>query len=180
MTSFNLPVFAKLSPRIARAERELVEMEQYYNRHSLEVAGGDWGAMSAVSLGIHNVYNGIEDILLSIARDVDGSVPTGASTPQDVVGQMAAEVAGTRPALLDTDLHKALTELKGFRHLVRHTYGFERKPDKVSENLKLLQNVFPAFIAAVTELEKTMREGDDHEGRDGPSGGSGRQPDMEY
>jgi uncharacterized protein YutE (UPF0331/DUF86 family) len=180
MTSFSLPVFAKLSPKIVRAERELAQMEQYYDRHSVEVARGDWGAMSVVSLGIHNVYNGIEDILLSIARDVDGSVPTGASTPQDVVGQMAAEIAGTRPALLDRDLHEALTELKGFRHLVRHTYGFERKPDKVIENLKLLQNVFPAFIAAVTELEKTMREGGDHDGADGPSGGPERQPGMEY
>jgi hypothetical protein len=129
--------------------------------------------MSAVSLGIHNVYNGIEDILLSIARDVDGSVPMGTSTPQDVVGQMAAEVAGTRPALLDLDLHEALTELERFRHLVRHTFGFDWKPDKVIENLKLLQNLFPEFIAAVTELEKTMREGDDHDGGDGPSGGPG-------
>jgi hypothetical protein len=173
MTSFSVPIFAKLSLKNARAERELAQMEQYYDRHSVEVAGGDWGAMSVVSLGIHNVYNGIEDILLSIARDVDGSVPTGAYTPQDVLDQMAAEVAGTRPALLNLDLHKALTKLKGFRHLVRHTYGFDRKPDKVIENLKLLQNVFPAFIAAVTELEKTMREGDGHDSRDSPSGGPG-------
>jgi uncharacterized protein YutE (UPF0331/DUF86 family) len=173
MTSFSLPIFAKLSPKIARAERELAQMEQYYDGHSLEMAEGDWGAMSAVSLGIHNVYNVIEDILLSIARDVDGSVPTDASTRQNIVGQMAADVAGTRPALLDLDLHKALTELQGFRHLVRHTYGFDRKPHKVIENLKLLQNLFPEFIAAVTELEKTMREGDDHDSRDGPSGGPG-------
>jgi uncharacterized protein YutE (UPF0331/DUF86 family) len=168
MTAFSLPIFAKLSPRIARVEREL------------EVAGGDWGAMSAVSLGIHNVYNVIEDILLSLARDVDGSVPTDASTRQDIVGQMAADVAGTRPALLDLDLYEALTEIKGFRHLVRHTYGFDRKPEKVIENLKLLEKVFPEFIAAVTELEKTVREGDDHDGGDGPSGGPGRQPGMEY
>jgi uncharacterized protein YutE (UPF0331/DUF86 family) len=174
MTSFSLPVFSRLSPKIARAERELAQMERYYRSHSSEVAEGDWGAISAVSSGIHNVYNGIEDILLSIARDVDGSVPTGASAPQDVLGQMAAEVAGTRPALLDLDLHEALTELNGFRHLVRHRYGFDRKPDKVIENLKLLQNVFPAFIAAVTELERTMREGDDHDGGDGVSGGPRR------
>lgn len=163
MTLFSLPIFGKLSPKIARAERELAQMEQYYDRHSGEVAEGDWGAMSAVSLGIHNVYNEIEDILLSIARDVD-FVPMGAFAHQDVLVQMTAEVAGTRPALLDTDLHEALTELKGFRHLVRHTYGFDRKPDKVIENLKLFQNVFPKFIAAVTELEKTMREGDDQDG----------------
>jgi len=164
MTSFSLPVFARLSPKIARAERELAQMGQYYESHSVEVADGDWGAMSAVSSGIHNVYNGIEDVLLSIARDVDDAVPTGASAHQDVLDQMAADVAGTRPALLDRGLYEALTELKGFRHLVRHRYGFDLKPDKVIENLQLLQNIFPAFIAAVTELERTMREGDDHDG----------------
>jgi uncharacterized protein YutE (UPF0331/DUF86 family) len=74
---------------------------------------------------------------------------------------MAAEVAGTRPALLDTGLYEALVELKGFRHLVRHRYGFDLKPEKVIENLDLLQKVFPAFIEAVVELEKIMREGDD-------------------
>ncbi len=57
MTSFSLPEFAKLSPRIARAERELAQMEQYYASHSAEVADGDWGAVAAVSSGIHNVYN---------------------------------------------------------------------------------------------------------------------------
>lgn len=141
----------------------LAQMGQCYESHSVEVADGDWGAMSAVSSGIHNVYNGIEDILLSVARDVDDAVPTGASAHQGVLDQMAADVAGTRPALLDRGLYEALTELKGFRDLVRHRYGFDLKPNKVIENLKLLQTVFPAVIAAVTELERTLREGDDHE-----------------
>jgi hypothetical protein len=98
MTSFSLPVFSRLSPKINRAERELAQIERYCDSNSSEVAAGDWGAMSAVSLGIHNVYNGIEDILLSLARDIDDSVPTGASAHQDVLDQMAAEVAGTRGA----------------------------------------------------------------------------------
>jgi uncharacterized protein YutE (UPF0331/DUF86 family) len=174
MTSFSLPVFSRLSPKINRAERELAQIEQYCDSNSSEVAAGDWGAMSAVSLGIHNVYNGIEDILLSLARDIDDSVPTGASARQDVLDQMAAEVAGTRPALLDLDLYEALTELKGFRHLVRHRYGFDLKTDKVIENLALLQKVFPVFIDAVTELERAMREGDDHNGDGGLSGGPRR------
>ncbi len=96
------------------------------------------------------------------------------SAHQDVLDQMAAEVAGTRPALLDLDLYQALTELKGFRHLVRHRYGFDLKTDKVIENLALLQKVFPVFIDAVTELERAMREGDDHNGDGGLSGGPRR------
>lgn len=167
MTSFSLPTFSRLAPKILRAERELAQMEQFHQKHSTEVADGDWGAISAVSAGIHNVYNGIEDILLGLARDIDDDVPTGSAAHQDVLDQMAAEVAGTRPALLDPGLYEALTELKGFRHLVRHRYGLDLKPDKVVENLKLLQKVFPAFLAAVTTLERTMRGGDDHDGASG-------------
>lgn len=161
MTSFSLPIFSRLSPKITRAERELEQMLGYYESHAAAVADGDWGAMSAVSSGIHNVYNGIEDILFSLARDVDDSVPSGASAHQDVLDQMAADVIGTRPALLNLELHESLTELKGFRHLARHKYGFDLKPDKVIDNLKLLQTAFPSFIDAVNVLERAMREGDD-------------------
>ncbi len=174
MTSFSLPEFAKLSPRIARAERELAQMEQYYASHSAEVADGDWGAVAAVSSGIHNVYNGIEDILLSIARDVDDYVPTGGSAHQDILDQMAAEITGTRPALLDLELYDALFELKGFRHLVRHKYGFDLKPDKVATNLELLKSAFPAFIDAVIRLERAMTSGDDQDGGNGETFSAGR------
>ncbi|MET0747764.1 MAG: hypothetical protein ABWY49_06210 [Rhizobium sp.] len=169
MTSFSLPLFSRLSPKIARASREMAQMQGYYESHALAVAEGDWGALSAVSSGIHNVYNGIEDILLGLARDIDDSVPTGASAHQDVLDQMAAEVVGMRPALLDASLHEALVELKGFRHLVRHKYGFDLRPDKVIENFKLLQSAFPAFIEAVRELERAMKDADD----DGALNGAG-------
>lgn len=160
MTSFSLSAFAKLSPRIARAARELAQMELYYASHSAELANGDWGPLAAVSSGIHNVYNGIEDILLAIAKDVDDYVPTGASAHQDILDQMAAEIAGTRPALLGTELYNALFEIKGFRHLVRHKYGFDLKPDRVAANMELLKSAFPAFIDAVARLETAMRNGD--------------------
>ena len=127
--------------------------------------------MATVSAGIHSVYNGIEDMLLSLARDIDAAVPTGPSAHQDVLDQLAAEIAGTRPALLDLDLYEALTEIKGFRHLVRHRYGFDLKPEKVVENLALLRKTFPVFLAAVTALEKTMKGGDDHDGGNGKPAG---------
>ncbi|MBB5535961.1 hypothetical protein [Rhizobium giardinii] len=120
--------------------------------------------MAAVSSGIHNVYNGIEDVLLSAAKDVDDYVPTDGSVHQDILDQRSAEIAGTRPALLEIQLYDALCEIKRFRHLVRHKYGFDLKPDKVVTNLELLKSAFPAFIDAVIRLERAMRNGDDHDG----------------
>src|SRR3546814_13517234 len=72
-------------------------------------------ATTAVSLGIHNVYNGVEDVLLSLANDVDGLVPSGPTMHQDVLDQMSAEVAGTRPAVLDAELYQSLRDRKSTR-----------------------------------------------------------------
>ncbi|OWV68188.1 hypothetical protein ATY76_14280 [Rhizobium sp. R339] len=102
-----------------------------------------------------------------IAKDVDDYVPTGGSAHQDILDQMAAEIAGTRPALLDLELYDALFEVKGFRHLVSHKHGFDLKPDKVVTNLELLESAFPAFIDAVIQLERAMRSGDDPDGENG-------------
>jgi hypothetical protein len=161
MTSFSLPEFAKLSPRIARTMRELSQMEQYYDAHSAELLQGEWGALAAVSSGIHNIYNGIEDILLSIAKDVDDYVPTGSSAHQDILDQMASEIAGTRPALLGSELYDVLLEIKGFRHLVRHRYGFDLKPDRVVANFERTRFALPAFVDAVIQLERAMSKESD-------------------
>ncbi|KAB1125115.1 hypothetical protein F4V90_10460 [Neorhizobium galegae] len=124
-------------------------------------------------MGIHNVYNGIEDSLLSLARDVDGLVPSGPTMHQDVLDQMSAEIDGIRPSVIDPELYESLTELKAFRHLVRHRYGFDLKPDKVIENLDRIRKAFPSFVNAVVRLEKTMAAEDTDDG-DGTAGAPGR------
>lgn len=90
---FRLPEFSRLAPRLDRSARELGQLLDFYSRHEAEVAAADWGALSAVSLGVHNVYNGIEDILMSLARDLDGSAPSGPTVHQDILDQMAAAIA---------------------------------------------------------------------------------------
>jgi hypothetical protein len=153
---FKLPEFSRLSPRLDRSARELGQLLDFYGRHEADVAAGDWGALSAVSLGLHNVYNGIEDILMSLARDLDGSAPSGPTVHQDILDQMAAAIADRRPPVLSVSLHRDLTELKGFRHLVRHKYGFDLKPEKVVDNIHLIQGAYPAFVLALEELDTLL------------------------
>ncbi|MER8727186.1 MULTISPECIES: hypothetical protein [unclassified Mesorhizobium] len=108
------------------------------------------------SLGVHNVYNSIEDILLSLSNDIDGLVLQGPTMHQDVLDQMSAEIAGIRPAVLDPELYQSLSELNGFRHLVRHRYGFDLKTDKVQESLDRVKEAFPSFLEAIVHLESTL------------------------
>ncbi|WP_376705259.1 hypothetical protein RQ479_12155 [Mesorhizobium sp. ISC25] len=173
MTAFKHPAFAKLSPKIARAAKELQQIEEYLSAHGSEMSLGEWGAIAAVSLGVHNVYNGIEDILLSLSNDIDGLVPQGPTMHQDVLDQMSAEIAGIRPAVLDPELYQSLSELKGFRHLVRHRYGFDLKTDRVQENLDRVKEAFPSFVEAIVYLESTLTEENTHDSNGGGHGSGG-------
>ncbi len=69
---------------------------------------------------------------------------------------MSAEIAGVRPALLTSPLYEALTELKGFRHRVRHRYGFDLRAYKVHENLVRVRASLPSFIDAVSAMESVL------------------------
>ncbi|MER8823338.1 hypothetical protein NKH70_26770 [Mesorhizobium sp. M0991] len=71
---------------------------------------------------------------------------------------MSAEIAGIRPAVLDPELYQSLSELKGFRQLVRHRYGFDLKTDKVQENLDRVKEAFPSFVKAIVYLESTLTQ----------------------
>ncbi|WP_246673175.1 hypothetical protein [Mesorhizobium sp. B2-9-1] len=172
MTAFKHPAFAKLSPKIDRAAKELQQIDEYLSEHGSEMALGEWGAVAAVSLGIHNIYNGIEDILLSLANDVDDLVPKGPSMHQDVLDQMSVQIAGIRPAVLDPALYEAFGELKGFRHLVRHRYGFDLKTDKAQENLDRARKAFPAFVEAIVSLERALTEENTDDNGDGSGDGA--------
>jgi uncharacterized protein YutE (UPF0331/DUF86 family) len=154
--TFKHPAFAKLSVKLERAESELTELVRHLDRHAAEIEAGDWGAVSAAALGVHNIYNGIEDVLLSLAKDIDGLVPSGSSLHQDILDQMTASIDGTRPAVLDARLYAALTELKGFRHMVRHRYGFDLQPDRVQQNVGRIREAFPYFVQAILSLEQNL------------------------
>lgn len=156
MVEFRSPSFAKLSKKLDRAQRELAKLTRHAIDRRDAVLADDWEAMTAASAGLHNVYNGIEDILVNIAKDVDDSVPDGSSMHQDLLDQMAVEIPGIRQALLSDELHRDLTELKGFRHLVPHRYGIELIGSKVMENVQRIARAFPEFVAALEAIETAL------------------------
>ena len=94
--------------------------------------------------------------MLCLANDIDGYVPAGATTHQDLLDQMLVAIADRRPALIDQHLYAVLVEIKNFRHLVRHRYGFDMDPARVTENLERIGRAFPKFVEAVRALEHAM------------------------
>lgn len=146
--------FILAESKITRARDELRKLDHF-------MADGDghrndWSRMATIAFAVHGIYTGIEDVMLDLARDIDEHVPTGGTSHQALLDQMRVDMDGRRPALLDDVLHRDLTELKAFRHLVRHQYGVDLVPEKVEAKHPLAASALAAFEAAMRRLEAAL------------------------
>jgi hypothetical protein len=78
---------------------------------------GDIETAAACAM-LHSFYTEIEKILMLIAREWDGRVPSSDSWHKALLNQMAAPTE-RRPAVISTDLVETLSEFLAFRHLFR-------------------------------------------------------------
>ena len=74
---------------------------------------------------VHDFYTGAERIFERIAVQVDDYLPASAHSHNDLLRQMERPWGEKRPALLDHGLALRLHRYMRFRHLFRHTYGYE-------------------------------------------------------
>ena len=74
---------------------------------------------------VHDFYGGAERIFERIAVRLDEDVPPGPHRHTDLLLRMAHPWGEKRGTVLDHDLALQLHRYLRFRHLFRHTYGFE-------------------------------------------------------
>jgi hypothetical protein len=138
----------------ARLRVELVELERVVHRaeHLLAKAQtqGDEDYLDGVALNVHGFYAGIERIFEEIAREIDGSLPAGPEWHRDLLLQMSAEVAGTRPPVIDRATRDCLDEYRGFRHVVRNVYTFSLRPSWLRELVADLPVCYGALTRDLT------------------------------
>ena len=79
--------------------------------------------LTALALVLHSFYNGVENILLLIAKNIDNNSPEGANWHKKLLIQMQKE-NNKRNKVISKNSEDELTELLGFRHFYRHSYFF--------------------------------------------------------
>jgi len=119
--------------------------------------------VGSAALNLHSFYSGVEKMFLSIAEQVDGSVPQGARWHTDLLNQMAYDLPNIRPPVLSSATRDALHEYRSFRHLVRNVYTYNLSPEKVKARVDRLPDAwaavkqdmerFLAFLDAVAQAE---------------------------
>src|SRR4030042_3094971 len=84
---------------------------------------------------LHDFYSGIERIFRHIATRVDEDFPDGPDWHVQLVQRMAINVETVRPAVLDEKTARQLDQYLRFRHLFRHSYGFDLEWERCRELL---------------------------------------------
>ena len=108
---------------------------------------GDEDYIQAAALSLQNYYMGAERMFEAIAKQLDGSLPTGANSHQALLEQMSFEIPNQRPAVITADTAVSLNEYRTFRHVVLHRYGFELYPDRVA-----------ALVAALPDTHRHLSQ----------------------
>ncbi|MBI5305112.1 MAG: hypothetical protein HY868_23475 [Chloroflexi bacterium] len=76
--------------------------------------------IAAVASVLHSFYNGVENIFLIVAKQVDQNVPTGNQSHRDLLVQMT-KPNPRRGAVIPPETAKRLGDYMGFRHFYRHS-----------------------------------------------------------
>ncbi|MCX6048626.1 MAG: hypothetical protein NT075_26280 [Chloroflexi bacterium] len=144
------PQYTALVGRIIQA---LVDIERVVNRAELLLnkarQNGDDGYLDGVALNLHSFYTGIEAIFEDIARNVEGTIPSGTSWHQELLLQMSAELGSLRPAVISSETRYCLDEYRGFRHVVRNVYSFNLRSGRLEQ---LSEEVHPCYEAVKQDL----------------------------
>lgn len=148
-----------LAGRIRAALEELGEVvaraETLGERAGLAHDDGYW---DGVALNLHGYYTGLERVFEDIGRTVDQSIPSGPEWHQQLLLQMSTAIEETRPAVISRATKQDLEQFRGFRHVVRHLYSYQLRPERVAELLGRLRQSYAevqrellAFAAALED-----------------------------
>ena len=96
---------------------------------------------NTIATDLADVYRGVENIFLRIAREVDMHVPTGSRWHKNLLAQMV-EQRPERPPVISENTSLQLEKLLEFRHKVTNIYGRELVYEKTVEHAKSIDELF--------------------------------------
>jgi hypothetical protein len=110
---------------------------------------------------LHSFYNGIEKILLVIAKNLDKKVPDDSEWHKTLLLQITTDNEA-RDAVLSQKMKDQLLDYLAFRHFFRHTYSFHLEWEEMEDLVKSIHDVWKKFKSEILKFLKNVRDtGDD-------------------
>lgn len=121
---------------------------------------GSFTELAATAYLLHNIYNALENSFEQISRSIENHVKDPSQWHKELLGKMFLEIPGIRPAVLPQELRGTLNELRGFRHVFRHSYDFEIDPRKLQMVIDDFLTHQAALSGALSSFKHWLMEED--------------------
>jgi len=131
------------------AEKENVEKALDNLKDAMERKEKSTIELAAIATFLHNIYNGIENILKQVLKAKGAEVPKSETWHKELLDLSASF------GIISEDLSDKLYEYLTFRHFFIHAYGFmleETHLDGLADNIP---DVWSEFICAIEKYLKT-------------------------
>lgn len=120
-------------------------------------SGSEPASVEALAYQLHNLYGTFEQLFELIARAFENQID-GRRYHVDLLRRMRMEIEGMRPRLISDEIERDLNELRAFRHLFRHAYGVQLKPESVRAMVELANRLRVPLEAALDRFASQITE----------------------
>jgi hypothetical protein len=117
----------------------------------------DFIEKSAAALLLHSFYNGIENILLIIFKNIDKELPNGTKWHKRLLDESFEETI-SRKNIFRREIQETINEYLEFRHFIRHSYGFQIKWEKMEYLFSGLESTWTAMKEDLNTFIETKKE----------------------
>jgi hypothetical protein len=107
----------------------------------------------AVALSLQHYYTSLETPFKRVAKELDGDLPSGEQWHLELLEQLAIEIKGLRPALLNNQEKKKLDKIRRFIHVVRHGYEYELDWYQIKPLVELVNEINPSLENSFKKFE---------------------------
>jgi hypothetical protein len=115
------------------------------------------GHLEACAYELARVYNVIERMLERICEEFENHLERRGDYHERLIQRLSLDLDGIRPALLPRDRVADVRELKGFRHVLRHAYDLDLRPDRLAELSRLAEQLAADLPGWCSELGRKVR-----------------------
>lgn len=108
--------------------------------------------LGGVATTLHDFYSGAENVFKRVAAELNGGLPAGHDWHVQLLRDMSIDLPGLRPAVISRVTAGLLKEYLDFRHVVRHTYGFDLRWEPIKGLLLRFATAYDSLIADVQQF----------------------------
>ncbi|MGA1865801.1 MAG: hypothetical protein ACMUHX_12160 [bacterium] len=91
-----------------------------------------------------------------IAEEINGGLPKGENRHKRLLLDMRLKI-GQRTPVISKVLYENLLKFLGYRHVVRHIYGFELNENRLNELANIYESVLEGFIKEMEMFCDSLR-----------------------